>query len=238
MARSRLNRQLQEKSIHTIVFSVVGSLLIIILLIFFGAPALVKLGGILSHKDTSGSSNTATNEASTYISPPSLDPLFTATNSAKIKVSGTTNGKYTIRLYNNDTFVDEVSSKDDGTFIFTNVKLKEGDNALKVIAKDPEKKSQSKDSDITHVIYSNKEPSLTINYPTDGAAFKDNRILTVRGKTDNNAQVKVNGFQAVMDSSGGFSYNLSLHDGGNDITVVATNEAGNTKSQTIHITYH
>jgi hypothetical protein len=177
-------------------------------------------------------------ETSAFISPPSLDPLFSATNSASITVKGSTTGKYTIRLYNNDTFIKEVLAKDDGTFIFHNVNLKDGDNALKVVAKDPQKKTQSKDSEITHVVYSNKEPTLSIDYPTDGAGFKDNKVITVRGKTDTDAQVKINGFQAVIDSTGGYSYNLSLHDGGNDITVVTTNEAGNSKQQTVHITYN
>jgi hypothetical protein len=235
MARSRLNSQLKEKSIHTIVLSIIGSIAIILLLIFFGIPALIKLGSALSHND---SSSNPESETSAFISPPSLDPLFSATNSASITVKGSTTGKYTIRLYNNDTFIKEVLAKDDGTFIFHNVNLKDGDNALKVVAKDPQKKTQSKDSEITHVVYSNKEPTLSIDYPTDGAGFKDNKVITVRGKTDTDAQVKINGFQAVIDSTGGYSYNLSLHDGGNDITVVTTNEAGNSKQQTVHITYN
>jgi hypothetical protein len=235
MARSRINRQLQEKSMHTIILSILGSIAIILLLIFFGVPAIIKLGSALSHSDTNIEAQT---DATTFIAPPSIDPLFSATNSATITVSGSSTGSYTIRLYNNDTFLEEMSSKDNGTFQFRNVHLKDGDNALKVIAKDTKKNKQSKDSEITHVLYSNKEPSLSIDYPSDGATFKDNRSITVRGKTDINAQVKVNGFQAVMDSNGGYSYNLPLHDGGNDISVVATDMAGNTKQQTIHINYN
>jgi uncharacterized protein HemY len=52
MARSRLNSQLKEKSIHTIVLSIIGSIAIILLLIFFGIPALIKLGSALSHNDS------------------------------------------------------------------------------------------------------------------------------------------------------------------------------------------
>lgn len=236
MVRSRLNQQLKEKSMHTIVMSIVGSIIIIILLVLFGVPALIKLGGALQSNSDTGS--TTATDSTALISPPFLDPLVSATNSASITVSGSATGKYTIRLYNNDTFIKEATSKDDGSFSFRNVTLKDGDNAIKVVAKSSDGKNQSKDSGTLHVVYSNKEPALSIDYPSDGSAFKDNKTLTVRGKTDSDAQVTVNGFQAIVDSNGGYSYTFQLHDGGNDIAVITTNSAGNKKAQTIHVTYN
>jgi hypothetical protein len=149
MARSRINRQLQEKSMHTIILSILGSIAIILLLIFFGVPAIIKLGSALSHSDTNIEAQT---DATTFIAPPSIDPLFSATNSATITVSGSSTGSYTIRLYNNDTFLEEMSSKDNGTFQFRNVHLKDGDNALKVIAKDTKKNKteEKKETEETH----------------------------------------------------------------------------------------
>ena len=52
-------------------------------------------------------------------------------------------------------------------------------------------------------------------------------MIPVRGKVDGSSRVTVNGFWAVVDGSGNFSYNLPLNPGENKITIEVEDDAGN-----------
>lgn len=213
----------------------VGSVIILLLLIFLGIPALMQLSLVMQQKKDK--QQPIKNVNSAFIPPPSLDMLPTATNSAVTNITGSISGEYLIRLYNNDTFIQETNSKKDGSFIFRNVKLQEGENVIRAIARD-EEKQESSGSNVVTVSYSNKKPQLVINFPLDNQEFKNTNNITVTGQSDNNARVMVNGFWTISDNKGGFSYNLSLKNGDNQIIVTATDEAGNQKEIKLKVSYN
>src|SRR5229473_308306 len=117
-----------------------------------------------------------------FIVQPSLDPLPTATNSAKIVVSGKGEEGSTINLYVNDSVTDKEDAGDDGTFKFQ-VTLIKGDNKIYVKAK--KNSGTSLPSDSVTIFFKNNNPSLNITSPTDGQTFsKDQNTVLVSGSTD------------------------------------------------------
>ncbi|HEV2339392.1 MAG TPA: hypothetical protein VGT05_01340 [Patescibacteria group bacterium] len=233
-SRSRLSETVERRNMKRLVFSVAGIITVLFVVIKFGIPTLINFSLFLSG---GGSTVTANNQQSpSILYPPTINMPFTATNSASIIVSGTAQQKTSVLLYVNNTLTDTVDTQDNGTFFFHNVTINSGQNTLQ--AKTKNDKSVSDFSFPVTVSYLNKPPSLTIDSPHDGDTIaKDSSSVTVSGKTDSEAHVTVNGFWAVIDANGTYSYNLSLQGGNNDIKVVATDQAGNTTEKDIKVNH-
>ena len=214
-----------------------GALLIITLGILYGPQLLIKLSVGVEHlpgqQGTQTGSDSSTGQ--TYVAPPNLDPLPSATNSASTNITGSALVGQTIRLSLNDNNTDETMTQPDGTFSFNNVSLEKGTNTIKAkaVAKDG---SESAFSDLMTISYLSQDPTLTVDQPQDGQHFAhDTATLPVSGKTDSQDNVTVNGFWAIVDDQGNYSYQLPLNDGDTTITVIATDQAGNTSTKTLKV---
>lgn len=224
MPKSRINRAMEHQAKRNITMAVIGIIVIILLLAFFGVTALQKLSDFTVK--TKDSSTTTTTVDTAPLVPPSLNSPFDATNSADVKITGQVQDGDSVKLYVNDSYVDKVTVKDDKTFTFPDVTLKLGMNTLKAKAVKGSKESDY--SDEIRIAYYNSAPSLDISSPADGRTFsQDQNPILVSGKTDSTAQVTVNGYQAVMEPDGTFHYTLNLKNGDNDITIEAQDAAGN-----------
>jgi bacillopeptidase F len=234
MARSRVNRRQVKQTERNLILVVVGGIALLILLIFFGAKLLVNFSLFVEKKTDTDSSNQTSNE---IMAPPILDPLTSATNSASIDITGIAGTAKYVTLYVNGKQIKKADVKDDNSFAFRDVELDSGENSIKVKAFTDDNK-ESKFSDSETVTYSNKAPSLSIDFPTDGETYhKDNNPLKVRGKTDASVRVTINDFWAMVDDSGNYYYNLPLQNGDNQITVVATDNAGNKTTKSLKVSY-
>lgn len=232
--QSRLNRTSEKKTKRQLILYTVGIFALLFVLFKFGIPALTNLSLFLSSKNNSSTDNAM--QSTTLVSAPVLSQPFTATNSATIMVSGTAGAKQTIQLFVNSSLVDTKPTKDDGSFSFTGVALSQQQNAIQVKAKTADNKT-SDYSDTWNIGYLQKPPSLSVDSPHDGDSFDSSHpTAQVRGKTDPDVRVTVNGFWAIVDNNGNYSYNLSLQNGDNHIEVVATDNAGNTTKNdfTVH----
>lgn len=82
-------------------------------------------------------------------------------------------------------------------------------------------------------------PTLTVNNPIDGL-ITNNKSLTVSGTTNDATSspvtVKINGTAATVSPTGAFSTTVTLTEGSNTITVVATDSAGKSSTVTRKIT--
>ena len=79
------------------------------------------------------------------------------------------------------------------------------------------------------VSYVKGTPKLTLTSPSDGQTFsKDSNKATIAGQTDPTDRVTVNGYWAIVDSKGNFTYALPLQNGDNQLKIIATDDAGNT----------
>lgn len=227
---SRLSKNLERRSKRNLILSIIGIVVILFVLIRYGIPFLADfsffVGQIPAKKDTVKNTNNS------FVSPPTLDPLPIATKNSKITVTGNALSNENVVLYLNGSKYEEKAVDDSGSFSFT-VSLTEGDNILKAKAISGDTESDFSDSQT--ISYKKEPPKLEIDNPSDGQTVSDQN-LEVRGKTDAGSSVTVNGFVAVT-SGEDFSYTLQLKSGDNDITVDATDDAGNKTEKKIKVTY-
>ncbi|MBI3070127.1 MAG: hypothetical protein HYY87_02375 [Candidatus Levybacteria bacterium] len=224
MKRSRLARRLEQQSKRNLLISALGILAVLFLLFKFGLPLLINFTLFIS--GFKNSQETAEKSVS-FVAPPVLNPLPSATNSAEVVISGSALQKQTVMLYLDGALVDKMKADKDGNFLFEEVKLTRGTNIIKARAMD-EKGKESENSQQITVLFKSDLPLLTIDSPNEGQSFsKDDKTAQVKGKTDPGVKVTVNDFWAIVDESGNFSYQLPLRDGENKIKVIAVDEAGN-----------
>ena len=233
MKRSRINQRLQKQTQRNLVFIIAGAIGILIIFLFFGIKLLVNFSLLVEKK---ADSNIQQQESS-FLIPPILDPITTATNSASMDISGTAgSGKYVV-IYINGKQLGKADIKEENVFVFKDLTLDEGENDIKIKAVDDNKK-ESKFSPTVQVTYTTKSPDLTVDFPTDGQTYhKSDNPIKIRGKTDPDAKVTINDFWAVNDSDGNYSYNYLLKSGDNDLKITATDEAGNKSEKTLRVTY-
>lgn len=234
---SRLNRTLEKRTKKNLYLSLIGIILVLFLLIKFGIPALINFSLFLTNgKDQQLAEKVAKNQQ--IVLPPFINQTFTATNSANISLNGTAASHEKVELFVNNNFTDIADTKDDGSFNFQNVTLSNGSNSISTKAK--VNNIESDFSNIINVVYQSKAPSLTVDYPSDGQTFSggNQQNITVKGKTDNSIKVTVNGFWAIVDSQGNYSYSLHLQNGGNQIKVIAQDSAGNQTEKDLNINFN
>lgn len=223
--QSRLDEIAEKRSIRYTIFIIGGIIALILGFFFYGVPMIVNLS-ILAGKLGGDKDIDLSTVSSSYIAPPVLDPIKDATNSAKVTISGSALPNQEIRLYVNGEFIDQISVKDNKIFVFKDVILEPGDNDLKVKAIVADKESDY--SQILRIVYINKAPSLEITSPLDNQNISNgDGQVKVEGRTDSWVRVVINGYWAIVDSDGTFSYLLHLQKGDNNITVEAMDAAGN-----------
>lgn len=235
--KSRLNRTLEKRTKKHLYWSLLGIVVILFLLIKFGIPLLINFSLFLAQgKDQQLAKKAAQNQQ--IILPPTLIQSFTATNSATITVNGNAVAKQKIELFVNNNLTDIVDTKDDGSFSFQNVSLNSGINTIASKAKADNKESGA--SNILTISFSNKAPSLSVDSPSDGQTFSggSQQDVIVKGKTDADVKVTVNGFWAIVDANGNYSYSLHLQNGGNPIKVIAQDAAGNQTEKDLSVNFN
>lgn len=232
MIRSRLSKRMEGKTRKNLALSILGIILIALLVLKFGIPFLANLSLFLSGSQSKEQVNV---QSPSFIAPPVLDSFPEATSSADIIISGVASKKQTINLYINNELVDTTKSGDDGKFSFKE-KITPGENTINAKAVTNEKESDFSNNIIT--AFKNAPPSLNVSSPSDGQSFsKDQNTAEVKGTSDSDVKVTVNGLWAITDNNGNFSYNLPLQNGENKIKVAATDLAGNKTEKEIKVTY-
>lgn len=232
---SRSSRRSDDrKNAQQLVLIVVGIVSLLFIFFFVGLPLLIKLSSFIAgfKKDIG---TTAVNEDQVILEP-FLDPLPEATFSATIAVTGSANSGNNIVLFVNNSKESEKLVGKDGVFEFKNVALDKGTNSIYVIAEESNKKSQP--SETFSVVMDNEPPSLAIDAPVDGGTFRrDEREIAIRGTTDSEATITLNGRSVFVNSNGSFSDTYRLNDGENKLEFTAVDPAGNTQKTTITVTY-
>lgn len=171
--------------------------------------------------------------SSTQLPTPRIEPIPSAVNTDSIDVKGYSSANLTIKIYVNDSlFADQLTGVD-GSFT-AKVRLKTGNNTLAFLAVDSSGKESNKVT--VSVSLDKTPPPLTLNSPPDGAHYGANlKEIVVSGKTDPEATIIINDFQAIVSQDGSFSLSLPLNGGANKIRVVAKDIAGNQTTQEITV---
>lgn len=218
---------------HNIIIILTAIIVLIFTFFVYAEPIIVNLS-LFTEKVRGGSDDNEYSDNSLYIAPPIINPIADATNSAEIVISGEAMPKQVVKLYVNGKYVDEKIVKSDKNFVFKNINLIEGENEIK--AKSVISNKESEYSRIVKIVYKNKALNLEIRQPQDGQNISNSDgQVKVEGKTDELARVIVNGYWAIVDNQGNFSYLLKLQKGENSIKIIATDEAGNKVEKEIKV---
>ena len=236
MADSRLTRRSIKHSKNQLYGSLTAIVVVIFVALSFG-PFLIGATGsfIDSVTGKTGLSENVTTNAD--IQPPKINPIPDATPSARINISGTTAYQSgSVELFVNNSLEDETKIAGDQSFEFENVSLREGTNSIR--ARIVRNNKRGNFSPEEFIIYSKGQPKLDILFPSDRAEFhRADKQITVRGTTEQENSISINGFTAVVDSTGNFSYDLNLNNGENKITIISTAPSGQTTLKEITVSY-
>jgi hypothetical protein len=208
--------------------------LVVFLFFRFGLNLFVDWAFLLTQHNGSSQSKKTTNSKITLISEPILEEVPDATNEAILNLKGRADPETQIELYYNNEQVAETNADFDGNFQFEHI-LDERNNQFYVVSVDPysQKETQSKFYNVTFI---DEPPSLEITSPQDGKKYYENTV-NVEGTTDKEVFVRVNNASVVVKADGSFTHTLSLNKGDNELTVVASDRAGNSTEQKLKVTY-
>lgn len=230
-SRSRFNRRIERQSKRNFAISILGIILVLLLLIKFGIPALANFALFLSGSKDTPQANSGPN----FLTTPTIFSIPTATNSAKITIKGRAEATSTVDLYLNGDIIDKIEAEKNGDFSF-DLNLLKGEN--KIFVKSKLNSNTSDASDEIAILFKDTKPLLTVENPSDGQSFSgENNFITVSGTTDAQIKVTVNGFWSIVDQNNKFTTRLLLQNGDNEIKVVAEDTAGNKTEKMLKVRY-
>jgi len=228
---SRQDRQNLKK----VVFNLIGASVVVGLFIFLGVPVLARFAIFLG----SFRPSVNTTDDKTPPSPPRLSPLPDFVNQKTISVKGFSESASEVELFVNDISLKTIVTEDSGEFIFTDIELINGLNELYVISKD-RAGNISQPSGKIMLTLDQEPPEVKITFPKEAELFsgQDNKNIIVKGKTEEEVQVKVNQRSAILKNGGEFEAQISLADGEQEILVVVLDRAGNTTEKKISVRFN
>lgn len=164
-----------------------------------------------------------------------VDEPESATNAAKLIVSGDATEYEKVEYYINNVRVDTGKIKSNGIFSEEIGNLKSGENKIYVIAVSKDGKHE-KESEVYIVTYKNEKPKLEIETPKDGDTVNKSEIQ-IKGTTDKDVTVRVNNQHVVIDLAGNFTTTYRLKEGDNKLEISATDIAGNIEKKEMTVKY-
>ena len=169
-------------------------------------------------------------------SPPQLFLPFEATNSAQVKLTGSTEPEITVYVSLNKTSVGIVTANENGDFE-QNLQLNEGQNTITAVAIDMSG-NKSQPSIPISVDFRSAMPKLEVITPKDGQQFSGtNNRVEIKGKTDPENRIMINDRVVIVSSGGNFSFTAGLVSGENSFIIRAVDRAGNQKQQELKVIY-
>lgn len=234
MRQSRLNKIEEAKAQKRLLVAILGSIVLLLFLGFFGLKILVGFSLFIDRMH--GSAPVEQNQEQLLLAPV-LDPLPEATPSSTITVTGSATPNATLTLFVNDQEYTQTTVTDEGTFKIEDIDVSADSLSIYAILSD-ENGNTSIPSNTIHTQIDKKGPILEVTKPENHASVNDgtHRVL-VEGQTDDDARVTINNRIVVVRSDGTFSYNMSIADGENTLTIIARDAAGNETKEERIVTY-
>lgn len=228
-----LSKKEERSQLKKAFYLVIVSVIIAFFLFSFGIGVLSGFADVLNKIFNNDSENTNAKEPAQM---PILDSLPDATSSSKLKVSGFAFGAKKVFFFVNGEKSGEAEVSAD-KFSFENLTLKEGINEInaKSLSSDQVESDFSKSYS---VILDRTAPELTVESPSDGQTFSGTNRISVKGKTEKDAQVYAGGFLANVNPEGNFEVFVPLIEGDNEIEVKAIDVAGNINSEKIRVRFN
>lgn len=219
-----MNRIRGRKDTATGVVYLFVAVIIIVVMITWGVPWMARIAGLLITDD-----NGTGGVEELSPTPPIFSDIPEATNSATVEVSGFAQPGIDVVLYVNGAEYKKDLTDDAGVFDFSDVTLQPGDNTIYAYAVTP-KNSESEQSKQYNISYDNEKPQVELSSPSEGQVFRGQtqRIANFQGKVNEEGTRVIIGERiAIVQSDGTFTLPYQLVDGDQEITVRATDRAGN-----------
>lgn len=233
--RSRLERKNDEQVTKRTIAVGVLTVALLIAIVVFGLPFLVKFAVFLGESKTKTETNT-TNESTLPPLAPRLSLPFEATNSAQITIMGVAEPKTKVELLNNEITVATTDVGDSGDFSFDGINLTNGDNKFSAVAISTDGVRSTVSTEL-NVSYDTTPPPLDLTTPNEETLTVDKPEYEIAGKSEKGASVTVNDRIAAVDSDGNFKLTYQLDQGKNELTITAADLAGNLTTKKVTITY-
>lgn len=212
-----------------------GILIIVLYLAIFGLNSLINISSWFGGLVSGNNSKQTVEQKEQFFGTLFVDDLPRATNSAQLIVSGSTSNFETVDFKINGKVVESAQVMNQDSFSEKIGSLKEGENTIQVVAKS-KKENQTKSSDSVTVVYKKSKPKLTINEPSADATVSSQEV-TIKGSTDPDATVEVDGSPVVVNRQGSFQTSVRLKEGENIIPIIALDEATNEEKIEFKLTY-
>lgn len=208
---------------------------ILLVILIYAVPKLLEQFSLLVGRGNTDDQAEEVNEDILF--PPILDTLPEATNSAEITIRGFAQNADRVEVYINDIKKDTVTiGTKDGSFVIDDIRLYEGNNAVSAVAYGP-RNTKSESSDPMTVFFKQGSVKLVVESPEDGATVQGNNKFEVRGLTDPENSLTINGRWTRVSTDGTFKSTFELSEGENGFQVVARDRAGNETSIARTVTY-
>ncbi|MCX6782712.1 MAG: hypothetical protein NTZ20_01760 [Candidatus Levybacteria bacterium] len=229
---SRLSRRLENRTKKKLFINIIGIIIVIFLLMKFLIPIIIWVSTFLS-----GTKNIVeiSENKNNFIQPPTLNTQQIATSSAILEISGSSGSKQIIILFINEIEIEKTKTNDNGSFVFSNIYLKKGKNTILTKAIIDKKITDFSNKII--IEYKKEPPSLAIDSPREGESFSKDNKIKIKGKTDSDVKITINGIWAIVNDNGFFEYEINLQNGENKIIVIAEDIATNKTKREIKLNY-
>jgi len=234
--RAKTTGKMNEEELYKRLFTTISAILFTLVLLFiifrFFGPKLGSLFGLISvHR------NDPAERDKIAPVPPIFSLIPEATNKKKLTLNGISEPGSKVDLFINGPKKATITTNDDGLFTFPDIELNEGKNSIFAKAID-KNGNESDNSEKSVVILDTKKPEIKIESPVNGETVKNlNKRMEVKGKLNEKANVVINGRVAIVQSDLTFEVLLGVEEGNVSIKVVATDDAGNSKDETIFAIY-
>lgn len=232
MERSRLTRVKSKRATKQAVIYIIISVAIILGMITWGVPAAARLAGLLITEDTG-----IGGDSELRPTPPVFSDIPEATNSAEVAVSGFAQPGVEIALYVNGSEYKKILSDESGVFDFDNVAVTEGENTIYAFAI-TSRGQESEQSRSYSIAVDKKPPELTLTSPEDGHIYRGSteRIASFQGTvSEEGSRVTVGDRIAIVQTDGTFSLQYQMVEGDQEVSVKATDKAGNEQEVKVKI---
>lgn len=232
--RSRLEKKSEDEITKKTIFLGILTVVMVILILTFGLPLLIKFSVFLGEAKRGGSVEVTNNVLPPL--PPRIILPYEATNSGQISIKGIAEKNLMVELLKNDVSIGKVAVNDAGEFTFDGIGLDQGESVFSAIAIN-DKGVSSEPSKEVRIIFNDKKPTLTMVNPSENSLKVNSSDFDVIGQSDRGVSVLVNGSVAMVDENGKFKIKLQLNTGANQVEIIVRDIAGNETRKTITITY-
>jgi len=228
---SRKTKTESQQALRQSLLLLAVSIILLLAFIFVILPAVIKFASKSSDTSNTGKDNL----------PPQMPMIaapVTATFSATLKISGYGEKDSELVALDNGSEITRQTIADEQGQFEIELPLQDGPNSITFYAVD----KSGNESDVTKayaILLDNAAPTIELETPTDGQQFelRKNQNITVKGKTEPEAKVYVNGRLTRANQEGSFSTNLLLNEGENTLALKAEDAAGNFTEQTLKVNF-